>query len=309
MAEKGLGNTELAEATGIAPSTITRLQNSDRLGTIAGSTINALCLALNCTPNDLMVVVCDREAPPQQEKPEVSRSPQIAIPGSNLTLEFVPVEGGTFQMGSIERSEEKPVRSVSVPGFSIGKYLITQEQYEAVMGDNPSHFKGANRPADSVSWYKAEEFCQKLSELTGEPICLPTEAQWEYAARGGDRSQNYRYAGSNDLDEVGWYKDNSDGQNHEVGQKKPNELGIYDMSGNLWEWCVDDWNPNYKEASSDGSPWRSPDGDPRKTLRGGAWYSIPKYCRFTMRDTTYPEDRCNDFGLRVVLLPKTQIDK
>ncbi|MDJ1177087.1 SUMF1/EgtB/PvdO family nonheme iron enzyme [Roseofilum capinflatum] len=220
---------------------------------------------------------------------------------SNLTLELVYVEGGTFQMGGTKYDDEKPVHAVTVPEFRMGKYPITQAQYEAVMGNNPSSFKGENCPVEQVSWHDAQAFCTKLSELIEQPVRLPSEAEWEYAARGGNRSKGYEYAGSNNLDEVAWHYGNSGSETHPVGGKKENELGIYDMSGNVWEWCEDDYDNDYQKVPKDGSAWTK-GGGTTKVIRGGSWlYSFSRDCRCASRYFNNPDDRNYDIGLRVVL--------
>ena len=168
--------------------------------------------------------------------------------------QMVLVKGGTFQMGSNERDDEKPIHAVTVGDFYIGKYEVTQKEWEAVMGSNPSRFKGANRPVELVSWNSIQEFLQKLNSKAGKHYRLPTEAEWEYAAKGGNQGQNYECSGSNSIDEVAWYNGNSSRQTHEVGQKQPNELGIYDMSGNVWEWCSDWYDANYYSSSPSKNP-------------------------------------------------------
>jgi formylglycine-generating enzyme required for sulfatase activity len=187
------------------------------------------------------------------------------IPG----LRIVDVPAGEFQMGSEDGSErERPLHSVNLDAFRMSATLVTQAQYEAVMGVNPSHFKGkenSNRPAENVSWDDAMVFCERLTKLAKGKyrVTLPTEAQWEYAARGGNRSKGYQFSGGDDPDEVGWYDENSSGSTQPVATKKANELGLYDMSGNVWEWCQDKWHDHYNGAPTDGSAWETGDSSDR----------------------------------------------
>jgi formylglycine-generating enzyme required for sulfatase activity len=220
---------------------------------------------------------------------------------------MVFVEGGTFQMGATSEQgsdaddNEKPVHSVTLSDFYIGKYEVTQAQWKAVMGSNPSNFTGDdNRPVEQVSWDKIQEFILKLNQLTGKTYRLPTEAEWEYAARGGKQSQGYEYAGSNTIDEVAWYNGNSGSKTHPVGQKQPNELGLYDMSGNVREWCQD----RYGDYSS--SAQTNPTGPTRgsgRVLRGGSWYFNAGFCRVADRVNGNPSSRLFNSGFRLVLLP------
>ena len=173
--------------------------------------------------------------------------------------------------------------NVTINSFNIAKTQITQAQWEAVMGNNPSHFKiGDNFPVESVSWNDIQEFLVKLNSLTGKNYRLPTSAEWEYAARGGNRSKKYTYSGSNNINVAGWYKDNSGSATKPVGTKVQNELGIYDMSGNVWEWCGDG------DASN-------------RVLRGGSWSSFASDCRITVRISISPSFSDNNIGFRVVL--------
>ena len=163
---------------------------------------------------------------------------------NGVSFEMVRVEGGTFHMGATSEQKdeawdrEKPVHSVTLSSYYIGKTEVTQALWQAVMGSNPSNFKGSNLPVECVCWNDCQEFIQKLNSLTGRNFRLPTEAEWEFACRGGNNSRGYKYSGSNNLGSVAWYDDNSGGQTHPVATKAPNELGIYDMSGNVWEWCL-----------------------------------------------------------------------
>ena len=225
---------------------------------------------------------------------------------NDLISNMVYVEGGTFSMGATPEQgsdawdEEKPVHEVTVSSFSIGKYEVTQEEWKAVMGSNPSYFKGDSLPVERVSWEDCQEFISKLNALTGKNFRLPTEAEWEYAARGGNKSQGYKYSGSNDLDKVGWYTENSGSITHEVGMKSPNELGLYDMSGNVWEWC-NDWYGDYS-ADAQTNPTGS-SSDSLCVVRGGAWRYGAGYCRVSFRRSaaSVHRDRSGYLGLRLAL--------
>lgn len=178
----------------------------------------------------------------------------------NLINNMVYVEGGTFTMGATAEQgsdaldDEKPAHKVTLSSFSIGKYEVTQEEWVVVMGSNPSEFKGAKRPVEQVSWDDCQKFIFRLNVMTGKHFRLPTEAEWEYAARGGNRSRGYKYSGSDNIDSVAWYNDNNGYTTHPVGQKQANELGVYDMSGNVYEWCQDRYDENYYGSSPSKNP-------------------------------------------------------
>ena len=197
--------------------------------------------------------------------------------------------------------DEKPAHRVSLDGYYIAETQVTQELWYEVMGDNPSDFKGnAQRPVDRVSWNDCQEFINKLNQHTGQKFCLPTEAQWEYAARGGKKSKGYKYAGGNDLSRVACYYVNSDDETHPVRQKLPNELGLYDMTGNVWEWCRDWFDGNFYEFS----PQYNPEGPALGTdrvLRGGCYGNVSRTCRLSYRNCSTPGDRRRSIGLRLVL--------
>ncbi len=223
---------------------------------------------------------------------------------NSVSFEMVLVEGGTFRMGATSeqeveaKSNEKPVHSVTLSSYYIGKTEVTQALWQAVMGSNPSKFKGADLPVERVSWDDCQEFIQKLNSLTGRNFRLPTEAEWEFACRGGNNSRGYKYSGSNDIDNVAWYDGNSGYQTHPVGTKASNELGIYDMSGNVWEWCSD-WYANYTSYSQTNP--KGPQSGSDRVCRGGCWYNYGGDCRSSFRINCYPTRRSDDLGLRLAL--------
>ena len=222
-----------------------------------------------------------------------------------VSFKMIAVEGGTFLMGSPESDteaydDEKPQHEVTLSNYYIGETEVTQELWETVMGSNPSEFKGPKLPVENVSWYDCQEFILKLNEKTGKTFRLPTEAEWEYAARGGKKSKGYTYSGSNTIDDVAWYVDNSGETTHEVGTKQANELGIYDMTGNVWEWCQDWFGETYYENSSTTDP-QGPASGTYRVLRGGGWWSVAGGCRVAYRNGDSPGYRNYDLGFRLAL--------
>ena len=230
---------------------------------------------------------------------------------NGITLEMVNLPAGEFLMGSPDsdpdaRDNEKPQHQVKVNSFAIGKYPVTQAQYEAVMGNNPSLFQNnPQNPVEKVSWNDAQAFCQKLSQITGKTYRLPTEAEWEYACRAGTTTRYYFGDDANQLGDYAWYDGNSQQTTHPVGQKKPNAWGLYDMSGNVWEWCEDNSHDNYIGAPTDGSAWITNNNDndyDYRILRGGSWFGNPDGCRSACRSNHYrrDDDYGDFFGFRVV---------
>ena len=217
---------------------------------------------------------------------------------SDPGIEMVHVEEGIFMMGSRGFFDvyDKPVHEVKLSGYYIGKYEVTQALWESVMGTNPSRFKGADLPVENVSWNDVQEFISKLNAKTGKEYRLPTEAEWEYAARGGKKSLGYKYSGSDDVGTVAWYSGNSDSEMHPVGMKRPNELGIYDMSGNVWEWCSD-WYGDYS-AGFQSNP-KGPSSGSARVLRGGSWISYTGDCRISYRCSSSPGHRSRINGFRL----------
>ena len=234
-----------------------------------------------------------------------SGSNAISIPVKDgISIDMVKVEAGTFMMGATSEmkdpySDEKPVHQVTLTNdYYMGKYEVTQALWQAVMGSNPSNFKGDNLPVETVNWNDCQEFISKLNSLTGRKFRLPTEAEWEYAARGGKKSRGYQYSGSRKISDVAWYEGNSRSKTHPVGRKQANELGIYDMSGNVWEWCSD-WYSSYS-SSSQTNPTGS-DSGAKRVRRGGSWCYIARICRSSYRYGDAPDCRGRYLGLRLAL--------
>ena len=233
---------------------------------------------------------------------------------NGVSFTMVAVRGGTFTMGATSEQEsdaywdEKPAHKVTLSSFCIGETEVTQELWQAVMGTNPSAFKGTKHPVENVSWFDCQEFLKKLNVLTGKNFRLPSEAEWEYAARGGSRSRGCKYSGSNNIDDVAWYdkncydkgEDSPDYGPHDVGGKKPNELGLYDMSGNVREWCNDWWEETYYSASPQSDP-RGPEAGADRLLRGGSWFILARCCRVAYRSHFYPDYYNYFIGLRLAL--------
>ncbi len=222
--------------------------------------------------------------------------------------ELVYVEGGTFTMGCTGEQGsdcydyEKPAHTVSLSSYYIGKYEVTQALWRSVMGSNPSNFSGCDDcPVENVSWEQCMDFIRELNRQTGKKYRLPTEAEWEYAARGGLKGlQNpTKYSGGFSIDNVAWYDGNSDKKTHPVGTKRANDLGIYDMSGNVWEWCSDWWNDSYSSSSQSNPTGPSAGSD--RVYRGGSWSNSPRYCRVSPRFNDTPSNRYNSLGLRLCL--------
>lgn len=200
-----------------------------------------------------------------------------------VEFKMIYVEGGSFDMGSSSGYDvEKPVHRVTVDDYLCGETLVTQALWMTVMGDNPSCFEGDNLPVDQVSWDECQMFIEKLNQLTGKHFRLLTEAEWEYAARGGKQSKGYLYSGSDNPEEVAWYEDTSNDETHDVKGKKPNELGIYDMSGNVYEWCQDWYDNDYYSISPQNNP-KGPAGGFDVVTRGGCYYSADYDCRVSSR--------------------------
>ena len=225
-------------------------------------------------------------------------------PGMPYTS-MVQVEGGSFMMGGGQYSSEKPIHEVQLSTFYIGQYQVTQAVWEQVMGNNPSNFKGDRLPVENISWKDCQKFLENLNHqlgLTGKELYrLPTEAEWEYAARGGKYARKTEYAGSRELKEVGWFgfydeEKNMHNWTETAGLRVPNELGLYDMSGNVEEWCWD-WRGTYPQGPLDNP--KGPATGQYRVLRGGSWFNYASGCRVSNRDDSAPSRRHGDFGFRL----------
>ncbi len=265
------------------------------------NTIKILVTALGLAAGSLCF------ASQQGEKTPDSPPPTYTDPATGM--EFVLVKGGCYQMGDTfavlyddgydGKYNERPVHEVCVDDFYMGKYEVTQGEWEKIMGSNPSDFKkGDNYPVENVSWNDIMQFLPKLNSRSCRKYRLPTEAEWEYAARSGGKKE--KYAGGNTVDVLTWYSDNSGMSTHKAGTKRANGLGLYDMSGNVSEWCLDWYGRNYYKKSPKQNPLRKEKGS-RRVARGGSWYDSPRFVRSAKRFRLMPDVRDNGLGFRLVL--------
>ena len=256
------------------------------------------------TPLNTAFVEEIRELLGKELPPDIKPSPIsgeiFPVSIKDLSFDMVRVEGGQMMIGATPEQEgdaesnEFPPHLISLPTYYIGKVLVTQDLWENVMGYNRSRFhKGDSRfPAESLNFDEATEFTCRLSKMTNIQFSLPTEEEWEYAARGGQKSQRFKYAGSNDIDEVAWYRNNAEGSTHPVGTKKPNELGLYDMSGNVWEWTETPAHSYATDIEVGGNIY---------IRRGGSWWHEAKNCRVSRRYASDHTKKTSGLGLRVVI--------
>lgn len=248
--------------------------------------------------HDLQIISVSKSSKVKLDNTSKNLNITETVNGVNFDMIFV--KGGTFLMGSPpiekERSSDEQQHSVKLHDFYIGKTVVTQALWETIMGSNPSYFKGENRPVENVSWNDCQKFITILNHLTGKGYRLPTEAEWEYAARGGSHSKSYKYSGSNSLDKVAWYDNNCDSKTHSVSTKNANELGIYDMSGNVWEWCQDRYGSYdmFQHANPIGPKFGS-----RCVCRGGGWRNGLQGCRVAFRYYNFRGFSDFNLGLRL----------
>lgn len=274
-------------------------QNKIRAGLLTAFVLMAILLGLWFARSQKKMVAENED---DIQKPETVANAQI-LPFLSMVL----VKGGKFTMGCMQDRDtlclnnSKPSHEVTLPDFYLGQYEVTQAEWRKIMGSNPPTlaYPGCDRcPVEGVSWVDVHVFLQKLSAQTGQTYRLPTEAEWEYAARGGHLSKGYRYSGSNTLADVGWYIGNSGRKTHPVGQLAPNELNLYDMTGNVYEWCEDSRHENYSGAPANGAAWQD-DTNPFKIARGGSWFDDPGFCPVVSRSGDKLDDRTNVIGFRV----------
>ena len=271
--------------------------NENEQASVTG-TLKAIVASAPSNPNS-------PSTPSSPSTPNSPSSSKETFTVNGVSFTMVRVDGGTFTMGATEEQEsaasdcEKPAHEVTLSTYMIGETEVTQALWQAVMGNNPSEFTGdSSRPVENVSWKDCQKFIKKLNRLTGKTFRLPTEAEWKYAARGGNKSRHYKYSGSNNLDDVAWYDGNSGNQTHRVKTKSPNELGLYDMSGNVNEWCSD-WYGGYS-SSAQTNPKGASSGTFR-VIRGGSWNNNAGNCRVSNRNAGKPGITNGRLGLRLAL--------
>ena len=295
--------------------------------TIAGSVLIAYGVYPLVVRDEALGDVEPRAATMTQHSARPNLPPEFTEKNSGLNLVMKLIARGSFMMGSdeleISRSDglevarfradlevirnradnEGPQHLVTISDYYIGMCEITQAQWRIVMPNNPAHFTGDfQRPVENVSWFEAQQFCSQLNALTGKTYSLPSEAEWEYAARAKTKEEDVSNFGA-----MGWYQENADGKTHPVGQKKANNYGLHDMNGNVWEWCEDVWHDRYGERHgappTDGSPWISGGDSKYRVMRGGAWFSFSYDCRAAVRHRALPGQHQNSYGFRLVLRP------
>jgi formylglycine-generating enzyme required for sulfatase activity len=242
---------------------------------------------------------------------KASKSPENSeifetFTSSSTGMELILIPADEFEMGSL--SEEKhrsdyecPMHRVIIKNpYYIGKYPVSQKQWKKIMGKNPSHFKGEDRPVEMVSWNEVQKFVKKLNEKEGtDKYRLPSEAEWEYACRAGSKTKYYFGNEWSKLNEYAWYAENSGSHTHPIGQKKPNSWGLYDMHGNVWEWVQDKWHENCLNSPADGSAWED-EGNSYRVSRGGSWFCDSDLCRSTSRFKRDPENHISNLGFRIL---------
>jgi formylglycine-generating enzyme required for sulfatase activity len=257
----------------------------------------------------LRVRTLEQATSPAPQSPPIAQLQKL-VPGQIIKdcadcPEMVVIPAGSFEMGSDESVRERPIHRVNVTSFLIGKTEVTQAQWRAVMGSNPSRFSqcGDDCPVEQVGWIDAQEFARRLSQKTGKDYRLPSESEWEYAARAGSTTKWSFGDNGNQLGDYAWYGANSQYKTQRVAQKRSNAFGLYDMHGNVWEWVEDCWHGNYSGAPIDGSAWSTACSSTTRVLRGGSWIIYPTDLRSAVRHSSWPDSRSGDSGLRLARTP------
>ena len=232
--------------------------------------------------------------------------PKLAAIVKEIEATMIKLDGGSFTMGCVNAQDtecyywEKPRHTVTISPLYMNKYDVTQKQWKAIMGTTPAPKNCPECPAINVTWFDASMFINKLNQLSGKNYRLPTEAEWEYAAKGGNKGHGYKYAGSDNAMNVAWYDSTIAKEEHQVGEKQPNELGLYDVSGNVWQWCSDWFDEKYYSNSPSNNPTGPPTGNKFRVVRGGSWWGPLKDCRVANRDKFPPDSKDDDVGFRLV---------
>lgn len=298
----------LAKSIVRIPITLNRRQLLINTGSaIAGFTFALFLEKLKPQPQPLVIV----------ESPKVPEPPRDPIKrgdkafrdnlGNNIYMEMVRIPSGKFAIGSPSneagrRENESPISEISVPAFYMAKFAVTQEQWVAIMGSNPSMFReNLQAPVENVSWNEAQDFCRKLAARSQHLYRLPSESEWEYTCRAGTNTA-YHFGDSPALlADYAWFADNANKRSHPIGQKVPNPWGLYEMHGGVWEWCEDVWHDNFNGAPADGSAWVSDGYTSRRVRKGGSWSNEARLCRAASREWHWQSDRYNDIGFRVAI--------
>jgi formylglycine-generating enzyme required for sulfatase activity len=302
------GNVTAQLAAGTSPLDWAKKKCTD-LGFKAGTERFGNCvlqLSRDIKPTNPLLPLPQAANTPSESRVQLGAQPGATFRDCDVCPEMVMIPGGKFLMGSKDdpfadpppSKDEMPQHEVSIKSFSIGKFEVTQEQWYELMGTLPSNFKGRSLPVERISWVEAQEFVKKLSEKTGKSYRLPSEAEWEYAARAGSQAAYSFGDNKSELSLFGWFSSNANYQTHPVGKKSPNTFGLFDMNGNVWEWVHDCYNSNYVGAPADGSAWVV-ESCPKRVLRGGSWQSFSQYLRSADRHNETATNRYQDFGFRV----------
>ncbi|GBO53378.1 serine/threonine kinase [Pseudanabaena sp. lw0831] len=274
---------------------------------IAGFTL-AIFLE-NLKPQPAPIIIAESPPVPEPPRDPIKRGDKAFRDdlGNGVHMEMVRIPSGRFSLGSPtneigRRDNESPISEVNIPAFYMAKFVVTQEQWVAIMGSNPALFReNLQAPVENISWLEAQDFCRKLAARSQHLYRLPSESEWEYACRAGTNTAYHFGDGPTELVDYAWFADNANKRSHPVGQKVPNPWGLYEMHGGVWEWCEDVWHDNFNGAPADGSAWVSDGYTSRRVRKGGSWSNEAKLCRAASREWHWQSDRYNDIGFRVVI--------